>query len=535
MIIPIKYVALCLLLINNYHDSCYSFQHGTLLQKTVIKPNTSKLSRKPFSTNTQIYSTNTDNEINSQSKSSTSSSSPEATLDNLLDNNKLKESIIQLKSNPNTKLNKDRFINIFKTIEYRTSEADENLDLNNQQPITAEQTIEYPTAQSESRMEMTDMYSTMKELGHLRLYGATRNVLPAEGSKVITPTLLEQVTELSMKSLTPKPTGTLLIAGVILGLLEGVLSLYLQIPLEAMVIATIVLGLLDKLLVNGAVFETFSRLLMPGLSNKILRHEAGHFLVAYLIGCPVEGCVLSSWAALQDARFGGQRNSLSAGTSFFDPDLSEQVNGKKPLSRDSIDRFTMVVMAGIAAEAINFGQADGGAGDEMSLIRFLGQIRPRSGTATPWTTEGIRNQARWGALQAVLMLKEYKSSYEALVDALERGGGLGECIYAIESAARQENLYELNKPLGYVLDKGLYGEWSLENEEWKPAITSTNITNGQQNGDVKPVAATTPEVVNIYEVKNNNDTTKTSEELLKEYRNSLEQRLKDVDEKLNNL
>ena len=525
-IIPIRYASLLFsVLINNNHI-CNSFQqHKTLLPTTLIKFNTKQsISRKAYYINTQLHSSNND-QLNTQPSSTISSSSscqPETILDDLLENNKLKESVIQLKSNPDTKLNKNRFINIFKTIEYRTSEADENLELN-QQPITTEQTIEYPTAQSESRMEMTDMYSTMKELGHLRLFGATRNVLPAAGSKVVTPALLEQITELSMESLTPKPTGTLLIAGVILGLLEGVLSLYFDIPLEAMVIITLLLGLLDKLLVNGAIFETFSRWLMPGLSNKILRHEAGHFLIAYLIGCPVEGCVLSSWAALQDARFGGsQRNSLSAGTSFFDPDLSEQVNGKKPLSRDSIDRFTMVVMAGISAEAINFGQADGGAGDEMSLITFLGSIRPRSGSATPWTTDGIRNQARWGALQAVLMLKEYKASYEALVDALERGGGLGECIYAIESAGRQEDLYELNKPLGYVLDKGLYGEWSLENEDWKPLIT-TNISK------VNEVAKDTSTTANTGATKT------SSEEILQEYRNSLEQRLKDVDEKLGNL
>jgi len=314
----------------------------------------------------------------------------------------------------------------------------------------------------------------------------------------------------------------LLIAGVLLGVVEGLSSMYLDIPLEVMVITTLILGFMDKLLVNGAVFETFSRLVMPGLSNKILRHEAGHFLIAYLIGCPVEGCVLSSWAALQDARFGGQRNSLSAGTSFFDPDLSEQVNGKKPLSRESIDRFTMIVMAGIAAEAIYFGQADGGAGDEMSLIRFLGSIRPRSNGATVWTNEGIRNQARWGALQAVLMLKEYKASYEALVDALERGGGLGECVYAIENAAREEGLDALERPVGYVLDKGLYGEWSLDDEEWKPVLNGGQVVIKDEK-----------ERSTILD--SNSDSSETSEMLLKEYRTNLEQRLKDVDEKLNNL
>jgi hypothetical protein len=36
---------------------------------------------------------------------------------------------------------------------------------------------------------------------------------------------------------------------------------------------------MDKLLVNGAVFETATRILLPEYGKKILRHEAGHFLV----------------------------------------------------------------------------------------------------------------------------------------------------------------------------------------------------------------------------------------------------------------
>ena len=90
-------------------------------------------------------------------------------------------------------------------------------------------------------------------------------------------------------------------------------------------LGTITLAFLDKLLVNGAVFETAIRTIIPEYRKKILRHEAGHFLAAYLLGCPVEGCVLSSWAALQDARFGGRSTTVSAGTSFFDRDLSEEM------------------------------------------------------------------------------------------------------------------------------------------------------------------------------------------------------------------
>jgi hypothetical protein len=57
----------------------------------------------------------------------------------------------------------------------------------------------------------------------------------------------------------------------------------------------------------------------------VVRHEAGHFLTAYLLGCPIESCVLSAWQASSDPRFIG-----AAGTLFFDPELTRgaaQVGG----------------------------------------------------------------------------------------------------------------------------------------------------------------------------------------------------------------
>jgi hypothetical protein len=178
--------------------------------------------------------------------------------------------------------------------------------------------------------------------------------------------------------------------------------------------------LLDRVLVSGANVETLLRWLYPDSTRKIIHHEAGHFLLAYLLGCPVEGIVLSTWAALKDSRFGGGpsrtlfRSTVSAGTSFFDPELSYEMNRPIPsIRRTSIDKYSIIVMGGIAAEAMIYGHAEGGAGDEAALISFLSNIYlnkskdkarrdPSADRTSDFTNiELIKNQARFGVLQAV--------------------------------------------------------------------------------------------------------------------------------------
>lgn len=232
-------------------------------------------------------------------------------------------------------------------------------------------------------------------------------------------------------------------------------------------------------------------------------------LLAYLIGCPVEGCVLSSWGALQDARFGGKRTTVSAGTSFFDPDLSDEINGRKPLTRASIDRYSVIVMGGIAAEALNFGRADGGYGDELALVTFITNLNPKGGGAQTWNIGSIKNQARWGALQAILLLTEYKPCYDALVDALERGGDLGECILAIESSAKDNNLGPVQKPLGYIADQGVYGEWVTEDPTFVPNMVGVAS---------KTVSSTESDIMSLAQLKA-----------------QMEKKLKDIDSQLDQL
>lgn len=398
-------------------------------------------------------------------------------LNQRLESNNLQQVISYLKSHASftRSLNSNQLKSIFDAIEVATVQSDENtVNKRSIEDATISNAVEF-RALDKARAEMSQLYQLLREEGKLRVFGAIGRlppsslrlpsppgpIYPTTGSKIITPTLLETVTNMEMSSLTPQPTNFLLYGGAILASLEAIVSLVYGINFNFLVVTTLLLALADQILVSGAVFETALRIFRPEMTTRITKHEAGHFLCAYLLGCPVEGVVLSTWAALQDGRFAGRAGSaVSAGTSYYDIDLSEQIAGLKPLTRDSIDRYSIIVMGGIAAEALEYGRADGGAGDEEALVRFLRSLNPRSTNAvSAWTPELIRNQARWGATQAVLLMKEYKPCYDALVDALERGGDLGQCIVAIEEAAEKNGLGWLRHSSGTILEEGDFGKF----------------------------------------------------------------------------
>jgi hypothetical protein len=221
-----------------------------------------------------------------------------------------------LKSHPDDiEVSRDRFGRIFDAIEKRTSDAEVTGGApdQQQQPIV-----------SDARKEMTEMYSLLQEQGHLRLYGSiTKENMPASGSHTVRPSMLETITSLSMSSLTPQPSNTMMYAGIAAALAEAGASEFFGWNLNVLFFASIGAALFDQLFLNGALSETAVKVLSPETQPKITRHEAGHFLCSYILGCPVEGYVLSSWGALQDPRFRGM--GVSAGTS-----VSRKIHAKNP-------------------------------------------------------------------------------------------------------------------------------------------------------------------------------------------------------------
>mmetsp|Transcript_5120 Transcript_5120/g.9846 ORF Transcript_5120/g.9846 Transcript_5120/m.9846 type:complete len:166 (+) Transcript_5120:2149-2646(+) len=141
-----------------------------------------------------------------------------------------------------------------------------------------------------------------------------------------------------------------------------------------------------------------------------------------------------------------------------------------------------------------------------------------------------------GALQSVLILREYKECYDALVDALERGGSLGDCIYAIENAAREHNKVPLRIPLGYISEEGNNEIWNkvVPNKK-QPTTVGSDNDNGTIDGAVLQQAAVAEKEAPASTVEKTTIDAEQSLETLRAYKETIENKLKDIDEKLEGL
>lgn len=285
--------------------------------------------------------------------------------------------------------------------------------------------------ETEQQILVSLTYASLRKRNILRGFGAvpvTPDALPLR-TKEVDVTELEKAIALPMSALTPKGSSVPWTA-IGLGFCGIEFALAQQLgydPMRSVVPLTALAVVTDRALLSGAVFESVTRFLFPKYKQKVIQHEAGHFLLAYLLGCPIQGFFLSAW----DASAAGIRGQ--AGTVFFDNDLSSQLKANK-VTRTAIDRYTIVLMAGIAAEALTYEQAEGGASDESALVNFLVGLSP------PWDQQRVFNQARWAVTQAVLLIKEHQSAYNKLVAAMAAGESLGACVQVIEDELAKEEV-----------------------------------------------------------------------------------------------
>jgi hypothetical protein len=143
----------------------------------------------------------------------------------------------------------------------------------------------------------------------------------------------------------------------------------------------------------------------PHQRDRLLHHEAGHFLVAYLMGIKILGYNLSPVAAAKQGQYGV---------------VGVEVDADALVKHDILERYCTVWMAGIAAEEYIYQDAKGGAED----IRQL-----RNATAHLPNSE---LHQRWALLRARTLIAEHQEAYQALVLQMQQNSTVENCYAAID-------------------------------------------------------------------------------------------------------
>ena len=162
--------------------------------------------------------------------------------------------------------------------------------------------------------------------------------------------------------------------------------------------------------------EAFSGL-FPDYRERVLRHEAAHFLIGYLYGVPVV------------------EYSLGIGkehTDFIVSYLQRPLYGvgAKGLSDVELDQLAVVSMAGVASEALRFDEIVGQTTDLFDLQKLIDR------SATKLSSAQQQSVTRWAVWAACGELKKHEAQYVALQEAMSRNASVVDCIRAIEGAAK---------------------------------------------------------------------------------------------------
>ncbi|MCG6135480.1 MAG: ATP-dependent Zn protease [Nostoc sp. LLA-1] len=163
---------------------------------------------------------------------------------------------------------------------------------------------------------------------------------------------------------------------------------------------------------GGTIFLDWVAGFSPKHRDRIIHHEAGHFLTAHLLDIPVTGYTLSAWEAWKQGQPG------QGGVTFDDAELASQLE-KGSISAQMLDRYCTMWMAGIVAETLVFDTAEGGSDDKSKLVGVLASLG--------FSESACQQKQRFHLLQAKTLLQENWSSYEALVKAMQQRASVTDC------------------------------------------------------------------------------------------------------------
>lgn len=205
--------------------------------------------------------------------------------------------------------------------------------------------------------------------------------------------------------------GTTGFLAVLAGQLPGDWGFFLPYLIGSISLVVLAVGSISPGLLQAAIsgFSTF----FPDYQERIARHEAAHFLVAYLLGLPIFGYSLD---------IGKEHVNL------IDKRLQELIYSGQ-LDAKELDRLAVVAMAGLTAEGLKYDKVVGQSADLFTLQRLINRSTPKL------SNDQQQNLTRWAVLYAGSLLKNNKAIHEALMVAMSNNATVLECIQTIEKAA----------------------------------------------------------------------------------------------------
>lgn len=154
--------------------------------------------------------------------------------------------------------------------------------------------------------------------------------------------------------------------------------------------------------------------------ERIVYHEAGHFLTAYLYNIPVVDYSLSPWEAVK------KKISGSGGVIFDNSFMPKKSEDLREFNL-SIERFGVVLMAGIAAEKFIYKDSQGGQDDRQKFQEIYSNLT--------LTYSNFQMKQRLAIIQATSVIETNQECYLALVEAMKKRLSVMECRQIIQQTS----------------------------------------------------------------------------------------------------
>ncbi|XP_071702935.1 uncharacterized protein [Rutidosis leptorrhynchoides] len=178
--------------------------------------------------------------------------------------------------------------------------------------------------------------------------------------------------------------------------------------------------------------------------EQVLQHEAGHFLVGYLLGVLPKQYKFSS---IEDVN---QDETIDASVKFVGFDFLTELDdvvllkknldevkpghrtNKQKLSSTVLGKFACVVVGGLVTEHLVYGYSKGHHSDVEKLDRVVRWLQLPEDEAN--------KLIRWAVLNTLVILRRHDEARSMLVEAMAHGRSIGYCIDAIESSLNRQDI-----------------------------------------------------------------------------------------------